>query len=201
MNKVRRAVVCGSLALVACSLSRPMATPASYVVEPISGPLANTRQQKTMRVGNVRVASSFAGIELVYRIDDVRYTQDFYNRFIAPPGPMIGYRIAEWLARSGPYHMVITPGAIVSTAYVLDGVVTELYGDFRSEEKPAAVMTVQFYVLDVSQVTERIVLERSISRRVDLPQSSAAEVVRGYNVALGQILVELSEEMARSGPK
>ena len=74
--------------------------------------------------------------------------------------------------------------------------VTELYGDFRPGRPPAAVMTVQFDLVDLSGPTPKVVLERFIGRRVDIKKASSDALVRGYGQALGEILAELSTQIA-----
>ncbi len=76
---------------------------------------------------------------------------------------------------------------------------TDLYGDFRPGQKPAAVMSVQFYLLDVSSSGSKTLLARSLGRRIELSQASGAELVRGYGIALTEILTEMSADMAKPG--
>jgi len=192
------AAASAALALAACSLGKVIPQATTYVVEPPPAPAPAARRTETLRMGNVRVAPPFASNELVYRTDDVRYMTDFYNRFIAPPGPMLGGRMAEWLERWGPFKTVAQPGSGTPAPYVLEAVVTELYGDFRPSRVPAAVMTVQFSLLDLTGASPTVVLERSIGRRVDLAEPAPDALVRGYSDALGQILVELSSQMTRA---
>ena len=188
---------CAALALVACSIGDPAPHTVTYIVDPPLPPLtpAEARRPETLRMGNVRVAPAFEGRSLVYRMDDVQFTSDFYHAFIAEPGAMLGGRMAEWLDRAGPFKTVTQPGGGSPAPYALDAAVTALYGDFRPGRPPAAVMTVQFALVDLSGLTPTVVLERSIGRRVDLPKASPEALVRGYGQALGEILAELSAQI------
>ena len=196
---VMRLVVaaCLASALAACSIGSPLPHSATYVVEPpLPAPApAASRRPEALRMGNVRVAPAFSGHALVYRMDDVKFTPDFYNAFIAEPGPMLGGRMAEWLDRSGPFKTVSQPGGPAPAPYALEAVVTELYGDFRAGQKPAAVMTVQFTLVDLNSVPATVVLERFIGRRVELPQATPEALVRGYGQALSEILTELAAQL------
>ena len=196
MTALRAVTVCAAVALTACSIGKPVPQATQYVVQPAppAPAPAATRRSETLRMGNVRVAPAFAGNELVYRVDEVQFTPDFYNRFIAEPGPMLGGAMAEWLDRAGPFRTVAQPGSATPARYVLEAAVTDLYGDFRPGRPPAAVMTVQFYLLD-ERSSPTLALERSIGRRVDLSRASADALVRGYNQALGEILAELSSQI------
>jgi cholesterol transport system auxiliary component len=194
---------CAALALAACSIGDPIPHTFTYVVEPpLPAPApAAARRPETLRMGNVRVAPSFAGRELVYRMDDVQFTPDFYHAFIAEPGPMLGGRMAEWLDRAGPFKTVAQPGGAVAAPFALEAVVTELYGDFRPGQPPAAVMTVQFTLVDLGGPAPTKVLERFIGRRVEISKASPDALVRGYGQALGAILTELSAQLGGDSVK
>ena len=188
---------CVALVIAACSIGDPAPHITTYAIElPPPAAAGTARHPYTLRVGNVRVAPSFAGSALVYRVDDVQFTSDFYHAFIAEPGPMLGGLMAEWLGRTGPFKTVSQPGSAVNAPYILETVVTELYGDFRARRAPAAVMTVQFSLVDVTGPTPRMVMERFIGRRVDIAAATPDALVRGYGRALGEILTELSTEIA-----
>jgi len=187
---------CAALALVACSIGKPIPAPNTYVVQP-PAPKSETSiasDAESLRIGNVRVAAAYAGNALVYRVDDVRFTSDPYSRFIAEPGTMLGDQMAAWLARAGPFA-VTGPESTLPAHYLLEATVTELYGDFRPGRVPAAVLAVQFALIDQTGARPKAVLERSIARRVDLPQALPDSLVRGYGDALAEILSELSTDL------
>jgi uncharacterized lipoprotein YmbA len=184
------------LVVAACSIGAPAPHTTTYVLDPPQPTKASTtRHPQALRMGNVRVAPAFASPPLVYRTGEVQYTPDFYNAFIAEPGPLLGASMAEWLDRAGPFKTVSQPGGPVNAPYALEAVVTELYGDFRPGRKPAAVMTIQFTLVDLTGPSPTVVLERFIGRRVDLPDATPDALVRGYSQALGQILEELSTQI------
>jgi cholesterol transport system auxiliary component len=187
---------CAALVIAACSIGSPVPRTTTYVIELPSPGAGTTRHPYALRMGNVRVAASFSASALVYRMDDVQFTPDFYHAFIAEPGPMLGGLMAEWLDRTGPFKTVSQPGSAVNAPYILEAVVTELYGDFRPRRAPAAVMTVQFSLIDLTGATPTVVLERFIGRRVELAAETPDALVRGYGQALGEILTELSTQIA-----
>jgi len=151
-------------------------------------------------MGSVRVAAPYARSELVYRLDDVRYASDPYHTFVAEPGAMLGSRMAEWLDRAGPFSLVAQPGSARPASYVLEASVAELYGDFRAGQPPAAVLAVQFALIDQGGVRPRVLYERSIARRVDLPKASPEVLVRGYGTALAEILAQVASELGAQIP-
>jgi uncharacterized lipoprotein YmbA len=195
------------LALAACGIGRPVRQPTTYTLQPTlpeSGSLA-ARRPESLRVGRVRVASAFAGAALVYRTSDVQLISDPYHQFITEPGMMLGDQMADWLDRSGPFRTVARPDSSQPAYYVLEATVTEIYGDFRPRQAPAAVLAMQFTLIDESGVRPRSVFEQVIARRVDIPQAVPDALVRGYAGALTEILAELTADLqgpsARYAPR
>jgi len=199
-TRILAIAVWGALTLTACSIGKPIPQATTYIVEP-EPPVAATaeRRSDTLRMGNVRVAAPFAGSALVYRVSDVQYAADPYGMFIAEPAGMLGSRMAEWLDRAGPFKSVAQPDGAQPAPYVLDAMITEFYGDFRAGTPPAAVMSVQFTLVDLRGVRSKTLFDRTISRRVEIKQASPDELVRGYGKALAEILKELRTELQVAG--
>jgi uncharacterized lipoprotein YmbA len=198
MNNARPAfAACAALALVACSIGKPIPEPNTYAVQapvPERVPSAASRSE-SLHIGSVRVAAAYAGTPLVYRTDEVRFISDPYSQFIAAPGAMLGDQMCTWLGRAGPFTTVTEPESTLSAHYVLEATVTELYGDFRPGRTPAALLAVQFALIDQTGARPKAVLERVIARRVDLSRASPDALVRGYGDALAEILGELSTDL------
>jgi uncharacterized lipoprotein YmbA len=187
--------VSAALALTACAIGKPIPQAATYAIEPPPPALALARRPETLRMGRVRVAPAFAGKSLVLRVDSVRYETDFYHAFLAEPADLLGAAMADWLERAGPFRAVTQPGTKTPAAFALEATVTELYGDFRPGPPPTAVMTVQFALVDLTGVSLKVQLERTIGRRVALREATPEELVRGFGVALGEILEELAPQL------
>ncbi|MDP1749020.1 MAG: ABC-type transport auxiliary lipoprotein family protein [Reyranella sp.] len=192
-----------ALLLAACSIGKPIPQATTYVVEApppaarLSG--AGAYRSEIARMGNVRVAAAFSGNSLVYRRDDVTYQSDPYEAFIADPSAMLGNQIAAWLDRAGPFKAVVQPGNAQTTRYVLEATVTELYGDFRPGRAPAAVLAIQFALVDATAIRTTTVFERTISRRATLDKATPDALVRGYGSALSGILSELVGDLSGAG--
>ena len=108
---------------------------------------------------------------------------------------MLATRIAEWLDDAGPFSTVAQPGGSRLGRYVLEATVAELYGDFREGKPPAAVLTVQFALIEQTSARPTVIYERTIGRRVDLPKASPDSLVRGYGIALGEILSQVAPQL------
>lgn len=189
--------ISAAVAIAGCSIGKPIPQATTYVVEPPMPALspASERRAQSMRMGNVRVAAAFSGNALVYRTGDVQFVSDPYQAFIAEPAAMLGNRMAEWLDRSGPFKTVSQPGNARPAAFVLEATATELYGDFRAGQAPAAVMAVQFALIDPTTPRPTVVLERTIASRIVIAEATPDALVRGYGTALAEILTQLASEL------
>ncbi|NEX19630.1 hypothetical protein G3480_04765 [Thiorhodococcus mannitoliphagus] len=186
------------LQLSACAIGKPAPQATTYVLEPPAPALRAARRPETLRLGKVRVTPAFAGRELVFRLDDVRYVADFYNAFLAEPGAMIGVAMAQWLEASGLFKAVMQADIGTRVDVVLEARVTELYGDFRPGRSPAAVMRVQFALVDLTGVSTQVSWQQTIGRRIAVPEASPEALVRGYGQALGDILMELAAVLEKA---
>lgn len=187
--------LCACVVIDGCSIGNPIPQATTYVIELPGATPTTARRPETLRMANVRVAAAFAGDALVYRMDEVRYTADPYNAFIAEPARMLGSRMAEWLDRAGPFQSVAQPDSLRAASYILEATVSELYGDFRPGRPPAAVVTVQFALLDLTGARSKVVFERTIGRRVAIQQATPDALVRGHGEALAEILSQLVPDL------
>jgi hypothetical protein len=73
-----------------------------------------------------------------------------------------------WLNRTGPLTAVARPDSAQPASYVLEGTVTELYGDFRRGRRPAAVLAMQFTLIDLTRLRPRLMLQAATAKRADL---------------------------------
>ena len=196
----RSLVLATSIALLsaACSIGKPVPQATTYVVEPAppTTRFSGAHSSEVVRMGNVRVASAFSGNALVYRTDDVTFTSDPYQAFISDPPAMLGTQMAAWLDRAGPFKAVAQPDSALSANYMLEATVTELYGDFRSGRPAAAVVAMQFALIDLNATGPGLVFSRTISRRIPIDKNSPDGLVRGYGRAVAEILSELAGDLA-----
>jgi uncharacterized lipoprotein YmbA len=195
--KLPAAILCCAIALSACSVSRPAPEPVLYGLEPAGPSVQVARDWRPLKVGRVRVASSFDGGELVYRLDDVRYARDYYNRFMTSPARLLGAAMTEWLAKGEAFD-VVQANAPKASRYVLDATLLELYGDFRDSRAPAAVVTVQFSIRDDASTSREVVFKETFSRHIAIDRAGAPQLVRGFNIALGELLAQFSSDLSRA---
>ena len=152
-----------------------------------SSPVSGT----VLEVRRFEISPSFSTREFVYRKGDLSYESDFYNQFFRPPSALVTEEVRKWLSESGQFKYVVDSSNNVEPDYVLEGNVSELYGDFRATNEPKAVLGIQFFLTEETSTNPKIVFENNYRREVVLRSNSAQDLVKGWNEALQQILTAL----------
>jgi cholesterol transport system auxiliary component len=188
----RRRVV-AALALLAAACSRPAPVKSTYILAPAApGAGADAPRPQSLRVAAVSVAAPFNGRELVYRETELRYEADFYNVFIASPGPMIGESTAAWLAAAKLYRAVLPPSSSLDADLALEGIVTELYGDLRDPAKPGSVVAIKFFLSDTRAGPGAFLWHGELRAWAGIANRTADAIAAGMNSALGDVLSQLA---------
>jgi uncharacterized lipoprotein YmbA len=191
-------VIMAAAILASCSFTRPSPVKRTYLLEPVAPPAATAQKPVTLRIGALAVAAPFRGRQLVYRYDDLKYEADFYSEFFVAPAAMLSEATARTLASVNAFKRVIPPGAAPDDGdYQLDGFVNDLYGDAREPTKPAAVLSITFYLSALNSASgPSVIWSREYRQRVPISASNPDEVVRAWNTALSSLLADLTRDLA-----
>ncbi|HXX86443.1 MAG TPA: ABC-type transport auxiliary lipoprotein family protein [Casimicrobiaceae bacterium] len=183
--------------LAACGLSRPAPVKQTYLLQPQPpAQAANTPRQGTLKVGAIAVAAQFRGKDLVYRETDLKYEADFYNEFFVAPSAMLTESAATWLAAARVFNDVLPSSANANGDYVLEGFVSELYGDYRDAAKPAALLSAKFFLIDGRNVSGVPVWQTELTQRVALSGRGPDQLAAALSSAWAAILNDLARQLA-----
>ncbi|MBX3748334.1 MAG: membrane integrity-associated transporter subunit PqiC [Verrucomicrobiae bacterium] len=188
----RRAFVGATLLLpwaVGCRLQRPPLAPRTFVLDP-PAPAASVVQTGSgvLLVRPFRVAPAFEARPFVIRLADNEYATDAYHLFLLPPTTLLTEAWARWFRETGRFDHVTTGGSQASVTHVLEGEITELYGDYRDPAQPRARIAMELRIFHPWQGPASPVQWRHrASQSVPLPRAGADELVAGWNEALAAV--------------
>ena len=184
----------GSLA--ACGLSRPFPVKQTYLLQAtLPKQPVGTPQAATLKVGVIEVAAPFRAKVLVYRESDLKYETDFYNEFLVSPSAMLTDSAAAWLAAAHVFRDVLPTAANADADYVLEGFVSELYGDFREGARPTAAITAKFFLVDNRALSGVPMWQTELKQRVPIGGRNADALVEGFDSAWAAMLSDLSRQL------
>jgi cholesterol transport system auxiliary component len=146
-------------------------------------------------VRRLSVSDLYNTRELVYRGAEERVDSDFYNTFFVTPGSMLTTELRRWLHESGLFSHIIEPGSMVVPTLTLEGTVNALYGDY-SGEQAAAVVEMQFFVVDESTADNAIVFSGSYAQRVPVANADPQTLVKGLTQGVESIYASLETDLA-----
>jgi cholesterol transport system auxiliary component len=180
-----------------CGLTRPATVKQTYLLQ-VQPPAQTTAAPRpaALKIGTIEVAAPFRGKALVYRQTDLKYEADFYNEFLVSPSAMLTEQAGAWLATAKVFREVLPASANADGDYVLEGFVSELYGDDRDATQPAAVLTAKFFLIDNRTLTGVPTWQTEINQRVVLSARGTDALVAGLNTAWGAMLGDLARQLA-----
>jgi cholesterol transport system auxiliary component len=176
------------------SLDRPSPDKQYFVLEverPANAPAAVGGP--TLGVEKLRISPTYEGQAMVYRASTTRVQSDFYNVFFAPPADQITDNLRQWLSGNGVFSNVVPGSSALTTDYTLEGSITSLYGDFI--KSPAAVIEVEFFLLDAAGGNNRVVFHKKYTQRQPTNGQGASALIQGWNAALTAIFTELDADL------
>lgn len=150
-----------------------------------------------LKINKFRVSPLFAGRAMVYRVADLQYESDFYNEWFVAPGALVTQQAHHWLSNSAGVQLVMIGTNHVEATHLLEGRVTDFYGDFR--EAPRAVLGLELHVLDAVHEGQSV-LRRTYHQEMPLTDRSSDALARGLTEALRTILIDVAKEIAALEP-
>jgi uncharacterized lipoprotein YmbA len=192
--------------LLACAIQQPPIDSAQWRLMPErAGTAKNTQIPYWLTQGTISVTSPFDSKSFVYRLDDQKYEKDFYNNFITLPSEMVAAATRQWLNQAGIFQFAVGNSNSLMPVYLLQGTVDSMYTDFRAGQKPAAVISIEYYLSSADGKSKNNVLfSKKYQKREPISDNSAKTIANAQQIALAKILAELEEDLflaSKSFPK
>jgi ABC-type uncharacterized transport system auxiliary subunit len=163
---------------------------------PSSAPLPGV-----LLVGGLDVVEAFAGKPMVYRFEEHRYQSDYYNEFLVAPREMLGQRVLEWLQRDRLFETVAPlAGSRLPDAFVLRGLVNEMYADVREPSRPMAVLSIQLYITSEQAQGRPVRFAQQFRNSAAMADASAQAYADALSRALQAVLEEADRQIRATPP-
>jgi ABC-type uncharacterized transport system auxiliary subunit len=196
----RLCVIAVLLAAILCSgcVSRQSYAKHQFVLEAVrAAPLNSPSRDVVLAVRSFTIDPAYDSRSLLYRKGESEYESDFYNEFLVAPQVLISSQTRNWLAQSGVLKTVLEPGSLVEATHILEGNVLALYGDFRGQSLPQAVVEIRVFVVTSRSSRPEVVFTRDYRASQQAKERTADALVAALNQCLAQILSELEEDLGK----
>lgn len=198
-NTILTLVLFSVVWILGCNPSGGPADPRHYYLMEVQreGNPQSEIQDVTLLVRSFALSPGYHSKELTYRTGRSLYESDYYNQFIIDADSQITEQTQQWLIHSGIVAHVASPGSAMSATHLLEGNITQLYGDFRDKANPQAVMSITFYLLDITGQTPKTIMSKAFDVTIPIAEAKAESVIEAYNQGLKQILGKLELSMQK----
>jgi cholesterol transport system auxiliary component len=150
---------------------------------------------RVLGVTRFRSSPLLAGTSFVYRTGEQTFESDFYNVFWTAPEAMVANETGKWMRASGIFSDVVDPTSVTPRTYELEGAIAELYGDYRTAGKPAAVMGLRFALVKVQGKEPRVLFHKDYSVSHAIAAGTPSALAAGWNQELSEILGALETDV------
>jgi cholesterol transport system auxiliary component len=153
---------------------------------------------RVLGIRNLQIAAPFEGRSLVYRTGEFSYVCDPYAEFLESPAEEMMAPMRGCFRGNGDFSIVAESGCALKPDTLVEISVSQLFGDFRQPERPAAILTMRFVFFDATNgVPGKAIFQQEYSRSIPLNAPTAAALLEGWNQALAEIMAEVSSDLAK----
>jgi cholesterol transport system auxiliary component len=185
-----------SVCVLTGCLSRPYLKKETFSFDtPVAATTNVIKDSHVLGIRSLKIAAPFEGRSFVYRTGEFSFERDPYAEFLVPPAEALMSPVCEWLRRNGNFSAVVEAGSALKPDTLVEIGVSQLFGDFRQPEHPAAILTMRFVFFDATNgVPGKAIFQQGYSRSIPLGTPATAELMKGWNQALDEILVQMSSD-------
>lgn len=148
-----------------------------------------------LTIRDFSVSPGYQGKEVIYRTKENKTHADFYNHYFVLPGPMISQVVRAWFRDAGLFASVVPMASNKEADFILEGTINSIFGDFREETNPQAVIDIDFLLLKDTGLEFEIVFQKNYRSEHKMADRSAHELVKSLNKSLEKILNNLENEL------
>jgi cholesterol transport system auxiliary component len=179
-----------------CQLSKPPPVKHQFWFD--VNPQSSTRARPgafVVQLRPIRVAAPFDQKSFVYRRDAVRLESDFYNEFFNQPSALLTEQVRRGLESSSVFEMVLPASTPFEPDYILDGLATDLVGDYRDPRQPKAVLGIHFWLNPTRGTNTQSPFHKQYRSEIPIADQQADALAQGWSQALRKILADLESDL------
>lgn len=148
-------------------------------------------------VKRLDISPEFSGAGFVYRVDQNRFTQDFYNNYMTSPARMISDVMLEALVNS-PQFTPAPQNRIPDDIFQLWGKITALYRDQRNASAVSAVVTMALNLDRLNKEGFTPVLSKTYSAQIPLGKDTSPKAyIQALNRGLAVIIKDILSDFQK----
>ena len=183
----------------ACAIKQPPIEIDHWRVVPErTGPPRTNQLKYWLTQGTISVTSPFDTKSLVYRLDEQKYEKDFYNEYITMPSEMLATATRQWLNAAGIFEFTVNNGNTLLPLYLLQGSVDEMYTDFRKDQTPAVVFTIEYYLSITDGVKKNnVIFRKKYTMRENIRDNTAKSIVKAQQIVMGKTFTQLENDLSK----
>jgi cholesterol transport system auxiliary component len=177
-------------------LSRPVLNKQTFAFDtPVIAATNVVAGDRVLGIRNLQIVAPFEGRSFVYRTGEFSYVRDPYAEFLEPPTEELIAPVRGWLRGNGDFSAVVEAGSALKPDTLVEVNVSQLFGDFREPEHPAAILTMRFVFFDATNgVPGKAIFQQEYSRNIPLSTPTAAMLMDGWERALSEILAQVKSD-------
>ena len=142
-------------------------------------------------VKRLDISPEFSGAGFVYRVDQNRFTQDYYNNYMTSPARTISDVMLEALVNS-PQFAPAPKNRIPDDIFQLWGKITALYRDQRNTSAVSAVVSMALNLDRLNKDGFTPVLSKTYSAQIPLGRDTSPKAyIQALNRGLAEIINNL----------
>ncbi len=148
-------------------------------------------------VKRLDISPEFGGAGFVYRVDQNRFTQDYYNNYMTSPARMISDVMLEALVNS-PQFAPAPKNRIPDDIFQLWGKITALYRDQRNTSAVSAVVSMALNLDRLNKDGFTPVLSKTYSAQIPLGRDTSPKAyIQALNRGLAEIIKNLLSDFQK----
>jgi hypothetical protein len=183
----------------ACAIKQPPIEIEHWRVLPErSGPPRTNQLKYWITQGTISVTSPFDTKSFVYRLDEQKYEKDFYNEYITIPSEMIASATRQWLNAAGIFEFAVNNGNTLMPLYLLQGAVDEMYTDFRKDQTPAVVFTIEYYLSTTDgKKKNNVIFRKKYTLRENISDNTAKSIVKAQQTVITKAFIQFEDDLSK----